>query len=68
MNLVEYCKQANLDISALPKDQIKTLAHGYLAGIEPTQERINMVLDIHHGKLTIDQAVNNAINNYTDFC
>lgn len=62
MNLVEYCKQANLDITGLSTDHIKTLAHGYLAGVKPTQERINMVLDIKNGKLTPRQAINNAIN------
>ena len=62
MNLIEYCKKSNLDISALSQAQIKTLAHGYLAGVNPTQERINMVMDINNGKLTPRQAINNAIN------
>jgi len=64
MNLLEYCKKSNLNITGLSKDDLKIIAHSYLAGMKPNQEKINMIADIRSGKFTPEQAVQATINKF----
>lgn len=66
MNLLEYCKTSNLDITCLSKDDLKIIAHSYLAGMKPNQEKINMIADIRQGKLTPEQAVQATIKKFVN--
>ena len=61
---MEYCAKENLDITGLADADLNSIAHSYLAGFNPTQEKINMILNIKRGKLTLQEAVKETINKF----
>jgi len=64
MNFYQYCEKNNLDISQLSQRSISALGGMFIENVDPTQERIDQLAKIDAGKLTPDEALQEAIKKY----